>query len=246
MVLGTRVEEFFAMSFYRKNWYYLGGALFVALAFFVGFWGNQIDQLRKTPLLSFMALLMHQFEEYAIPGGFPAVFNIGWNHETEAPDRYPLNRPTCVCVNTFLAYPFYILPIVFPKIIWLGLAQILFGMAGQLFVHGIVINRKLHSYYNPGLAVTVLLHVPIGVYYIRYVYAHGLIKPWHWVAGILASGLAMVLVVGLPVRFLRDRNSPYPFDPDENGALPHQRKIEEAGSEIEVARASRCPTSGRT
>jgi len=234
------------MSFYRKNWYYLGGALFVALAFFVGFWGNQIDPLRKTPLLSFMALLMHQFEEYAIPGGFPAVFNIGWNHETEAPDRYPLNRPTCVCVNTFLAYPFYILPIVFPKIIWLGLAQILFGMAGQLFVHGIVINRKLHSYYNPGLAVTVLLHVPIGVYYIRYVYAHGLIKPWHWVAGILASGLAMVLVVGLPVRFLRDRNSPYPFDPDENGALPHQRKIEEAGSEIEVARASRCPTSGRT
>jgi hypothetical protein len=203
------------MSFYRKNWYYVGGVLFVVLTFIVGFWGNEIDPLRKILLLSFMALLMHQFEEYAVPGGFPAVFNIGWNHETEAPDRYPLNRLTCVCVNTFLAYPFYILPIVFPRIIWLGLAQILFGMVGQLLVHGIVINRKLHSYYNPGLAVTIFLHVPIGAYYIWYVYVHGLIEPWHWAAGIAACGLATVLVVGLPVRLLRDRNSPYPFSPEE-------------------------------
>jgi len=214
------------MSFYRKNWYYVGGVLFVALAFLVGFWGNEIDPLRKILLLSFMALLMHQFEEYALPGGFPAVFNIGWNHETEAPDRYPLNRLTCVCVNTFLAYPFYILPIVFPRIIWLGLAQILFGMGGQLLVHGIVINRKIHSYYNPGLAVTVFLHVPIGAYYIWYVYAHGLIEPRHWIAGIAACGLATVLVVGLPVRLLRDRNSPYPFDPEEMARFHVREELE--------------------
>lgn len=213
------------MSFYRKNWYYVGGVLFVALTFFVGFWGNAIDPLRKILLLSFMALLMHQFEEYAIPGGFPAVFNIGWSHETQAPDRYPLNRRTCVWVNTFLAYPFYILPIIFPTIIWLGLAQILFGMAGQLFVHGIVINRKIHSYYNPGLAVTVFLHVPIGIYYIWYVYAHGLIEPWHWMAGIPACALATVLVVGLPVRLLRDRNSPYPFGPDEMERFHMREKL---------------------
>lgn len=43
------------MSFYRKNWYYVGGVLFVALAFFVGFWGNEIALLRKILLLSFMA-----------------------------------------------------------------------------------------------------------------------------------------------------------------------------------------------
>jgi hypothetical protein len=48
-----------------------------------------------------------------------------------------------LCVNVFAAYPFYVLPIVFPNLIWLGLAQILFGMAGQLIVHGIVINRKM-------------------------------------------------------------------------------------------------------
>src|SRR6516164_10613815 len=134
------------MKFYRDNWYYIGGILFVALAFTIGLTGNNINPLQRILALSFMSLLVHQFEEYAIPGGFPAVWNMAVIGEKEAPDRYPLNRLTCVCVNTFLAYPFYILPIVFPRIIWLGLAQILFGMAGQLLVHGIVINRKLHSY----------------------------------------------------------------------------------------------------
>lgn len=214
------------MSFYRTNWYYVGGVLFVALAFFVGFWGDEISPLRKILLLSFMSLLVHQFEEYAVPGGFPAVFNIGWNHESLAPDRYPLNRMSCVSVNVFLAYPFYISAIVFPRLIWLGLAQILFGMVGQLFVHGWVINRKLHSFYNPGLGVTVFLHVPIGAYYIWYVSAHGLIEPWHWLVGIASSAIAAVLVVGLPVTLMRDRNSPYPFDPEEMARFHVREKAE--------------------
>ena len=104
------------MNFLRKNWYYLGGVLFVALAFCVGFWGNHIGPLRKILLLSFMALLVHQFEEYAVPGGFPAVFNIGWQREKEAPDRYPLNRMSCLCVNVFAAYPFYLLPVFSPTL----------------------------------------------------------------------------------------------------------------------------------
>jgi hypothetical protein len=214
------------MAFYRKNWYYAGGILFVAIAFFVGFWGGRIDPLRRILLLSFMSLLVHQFEEYALPGGFPPVFNIAWFRETDVPDRYPLNRMSSVCVNVFLAYPGYILPIVFPKLIWLGLAQILFGMVGQLVVHGIVINRKLGSFYNPGLAVTVFLHLPIGIYYVWYVYAHRLIHPWHWIAGIGCAALGALVIVGLPVTLLRDRNSPYPFGQDEMARFHVREKLE--------------------
>lgn len=214
------------MKFLRKNWYYLGGVLFLALAAIVGSWGNHIAPLRKILLLSFMALLVHQLEEYAFPGGFPAVFNIGWHREKEAPNKYPLNRMSCLCVNVFAAYPFYLLPIVFPSLIWLGLAQILFGMIGQLIVHGIVINRKLHSFYNPGLGSVVFLHVPIGVYYIWYLYAHGLIQPWHWVAGTACAALAALLVVALPVRLLQNKNSRYPFDPQEMTRFHVRQKLE--------------------
>lgn len=214
------------MSFYRKNWYYAGGVLFVALAFIVGFWGDHIDPLRKILLLSFMSLLVHQFEEYAAPGGFPPVFNIGWHREADAPDRYPLNRRSSLWVNVFLAYPGYLLPVIFPKLIWLGLAQVLFGMAGQLVVHGIVINRKLGSIYNPGLGAVLFLHIPIGAYYIEYVYAHGLIHPWHWIAGIACAALGAILIVGLPVILLRDKNSPYPFSPEEMTRFRVEEKLE--------------------
>jgi hypothetical protein len=65
-------------KFYSKNWYYIGGILFVVLSFLIGFFGEAFDPLSKILTLSFMALLVHQFEEYALPGGFPAIMNSAW------------------------------------------------------------------------------------------------------------------------------------------------------------------------
>ena len=107
-----------------------------------------------------------------------------------------------------------VLPILFPNLIWLGLAQVLFGMA-QILIHGIVINVKMKSWYNPGLAAVVFLHWPIGMYYIRHVYANGLIQPWHWIAGIGVTVLAAMLIVNLPVQLLKDKNSEYAYSAEE-------------------------------
>jgi len=202
------------MSFMRKNWYYAGGVLFVALAFLVGFFGDLLNPLSKILTLSFMALLVHQFEEYATPGGFPPVFNIALMGEKEVPERYPLNRSSCVTVNVFCAYPFYLLAVLFPNLIWLGLAQVLFGVA-QLLFHGIVINLKIESWYNPGLASAAFLHVPIAIFYISYVYAHGLMQPWYWIVGIALTVLSAFLIILLPVQLLKDRNSEYAFSAEE-------------------------------
>ena len=199
---------------YIKNWHYIGGILFVALAFLVGFFGEAIEPLRKILLLSYMALLVHQFEEYAVPGGFPAVFNIVMSGEKEAPDRYPLNPKSAFLVNVLCAYPFYIIAIVFSDLIWLGLAQILFGMA-QVFIHGIFVNVKMKSLYNPGLGAVVFLHWPIGLYYIWYIYANGLIQPWYWFAGIGLTLLAAMLLVNLPVTKLENKDSEYSFSAEE-------------------------------
>jgi len=163
------------MDFMRKNWYYVGGGLFVVLAIGLVIFWNGMSTLQRLLWISFMALLVHQFEEYAWPGGFPAVMNIAWQPGGGRPDRSPLNRNTSLFVNVFIAYPFYILPIIFPTLIWLGLAQVLFGMA-QFGVHGILINKKMHALYNPGLFAVVFLHWPIGISYIWYVVANSLVQ----------------------------------------------------------------------
>ncbi len=151
------------MSFMRQKWYYVGGILFIVLTGGLVIVWHEISVLQRLLLMSFMALLVHQFEEYAWPGGFPPVFNIAFQPRAGGtPDHYPLNRRSALFVNVFFAYPFYILAILFPNLIWLGLAQVLFGMV-QLVVHGVLINRKMHSLYNPGLFTVVFLHWPIGI-----------------------------------------------------------------------------------
>ena len=78
------------MKFYRRNWYYLGGLLFVALSFIMDFWGSLFSHIQVILIYGFMALLVHQFEEYRLPGGFSAVMNIAWQPKKgEKPDRYP-------------------------------------------------------------------------------------------------------------------------------------------------------------
>ena len=72
--------------FYRHNWYYIGGILFVIMSFVMGFFGHLVSHIQIMLIYSFMALLVHQFEEYGLPGGFPALFNIIMNGEKQAPD----------------------------------------------------------------------------------------------------------------------------------------------------------------
>lgn len=198
------------MNFYRHHWYYVGIYLFVALAYWIAIWGSEIGQIQLILLYSFMALLVHQFEEYAIPGGFPAIFNLALFREEAAPDRYPLNANQVLMTNVIIGYPFYILPIFFPQLIWLGLAQILFGVI-QLIFHGIVVNLRLKTLYNPGLAATLLLHIPIGIYYIWYANSQNLLTVGNVIGGIIGTIIAGLITIALPIRLMSSRTSPYPF-----------------------------------
>jgi hypothetical protein len=202
------------MNFYRRHWYDVGGILaLMGIACLAFFW-NRFEMLARLQLLSFVALLVHQFEEYGFPGGEPAIMNIALRN-SDIPDRYPLNQQSAMITNVAVAYPLYFLPILFPRAIWLGLIPMLFGF-GQIIVHGIMTNIKMKSFYNPGLGAVLLLHFPIGIYYIHYIGANGLASWIDWLVAI--AGLLIVMAVGvngLTYKLLPDRNSKYPFAPEE-------------------------------
>ena len=157
------------MRFWRRNWYYIGGILFVFLAFGMGLWGSgHLSRLQVILVFSWMGMLMHQFEEYAFPGGFPLISNMAGLGELEHPERYPLNARQSFLSNVIFCYLSYIIPILFPNLIWMGASQVLAGV-WQLPGHGIAMNIRLKSKYNPGLASTALLQTPVAIYYIWYV-----------------------------------------------------------------------------
>jgi hypothetical protein len=200
------------MKFLRRHWYTVG--LFVAAAAICWAILGDISRVQLILLLNFVVLLIHQFEEYGWPGGGPWIVNEAVR-ASERPDRYPLNQNNALIINVFAAYLFYLLPVFFPQTVWLGLAPVLFGF-GQFLIHGLFANIKLKWFYNPGLAAVVLGHIPLGIWYLAEIHARGIIDRWDWAfAVVYMVGFMAIIMQWLGYRVLVDRDSPYPFSPEE-------------------------------
>ena len=159
------------MRSYRDDWFNVGALLATAIAGALALSHRRISRPRLFSALNLAALMVHQFEEYGFPGYFPGLLN-GGVFKSDKPDRYPLNTNSALIVNAVAGYPFYLLPVLFPKRRWLGLGPVLFGF-GQAVFHGIVPPLRAKARYGPGFLTALFLHVPIGIGYIRAVGSEG-------------------------------------------------------------------------
>jgi hypothetical protein len=153
------------MRHYRDNWFNVGAVLAMAIAGTLALSHRRLSRSRLFSALNLAGLMVHQFEEYGFPGYFPGVLNAGV-FKSDKPDRYPLNTNSSLIVNAAVGYPFYLLPVLFPKRRSLGLAPVLFGF-GQAVFHGIVAPLRAKARYGPGFLSAFFLHVPIGINYLR-------------------------------------------------------------------------------
>jgi hypothetical protein len=194
--------------------------LFCCPLVFYGLLGIMFSPI-EAKIFSFMAMLVHQVEEYGYPGGFPTVTNLMVMGEKNIPDRYPLNANQCMVSNTLLTYLFYIAAICSPDLIWLGLAQVGLGLF-QILAHGIAVSVRIKRLYNPGLATVLFLFLPIGIYYIRYVTANHLASTGEFVLGFFVTLSAVVALLLLPIILLRNKQSKYPFSEAEMSRSPYK------------------------
>ena len=216
------------MKFICRHWYNIGIVLAAIEAILLVILGNELDVLVCINILSLIAIQLHQFEEYGFPGGAPYMGNkkicdgnmpkIAYKvlfTEQGTPDRYPLNQLSAMITNCIATYVFYLLPISFPNVIWLGLGPVFFGFI-QFFMHGVGGAILVRKFYNPGLLAVLLGHIPVGIWYIHYVCTNNLAKSDDFILGWLYAVLFLVLIVGvLTYKVLIDKNSKYPFDAKE-------------------------------
>ena len=213
------------MKLICRHWYNIGLVVATgAIVYLIVFWG-QLDMLVRLQLMSFAAILIHQFEEYGFPGGEPAIMNIVLQN-SDIPDRYPLNQFSAMAINVLAAYTCYLIPVFLPNVIWLGLMPMLFGFS-QLMVHGVMTNKKMKSIYNPGVGAVVFLHYPIGIYYIYYIVSNGLVSGADWIiAFIYMFAVAGIAVNGLTYKVLPNKNTKYIFDKVEMERFHVKGKME--------------------
>lgn len=195
------------MAYIRNHWYHIGGIILVILAAWLLIIPPNLSTIQHLLIFNFMALLAHQFEEYQLPGGAPSIINRVVYDEKELADRYPGNTLSIMLVNT-IAWSIYIIAILFPNVIWLGLGTILFSLF-QLLGHGFQMNIKLKTWYNPGLATTIFLFVPLGIYFINYATSHHLLNGMDWFLGIMVLILCIGLSIVAPVQLLKNKNTSY-------------------------------------
>jgi len=213
------------MKFICRHWYNIGGVVAIgAIAYLAIFWG-QLDMLVRLQLMSFIAILIHQFEEYGFPGGEPAIMNMVLR-KSDMPDRYPLNQLSAMVTNVGAAYTCYLIPVFLPNVIWLGLMPMLFGFS-QFIVHGIMTNKKMKSIYNPGLGAVVFLHYPVGIYYIYYIVSNELVMVSDWIFGVVYMfAVAAIFVNGVTYKIMPNKNTKYVFDKVEMERFNVKKKLE--------------------
>src|SRR4051794_27529008 len=114
------------MKLLRRHWYNIGAVVAFATLSYAAIKWRQMNVSSLLLLLNFVALLLHQFEEYGWPGREPAILNMVLQ-TSDRPDRYPLNQNSAMVLNVLAAYGFYLIPVFFPNVYWLGIAPTLFG-----------------------------------------------------------------------------------------------------------------------
>jgi len=141
--------------------------------------------------------MIHQFEEYILPGGFKDFFNKKVLGSTES--EFPLTSKASFWINvplTFIAFPL--------SAIFAGNVAISIGVWTVYFS---IVNSLSHVVmffifrYNPGLIISILLNIPVGFYVIYYFAVNHLVSIQTQLIGLVLGllGQALLMIWGFKI-----------------------------------------------
>lgn len=208
------------MSKFLKGWlkiwihvisFFVGGIVFYM---FIN-WGS-IPWQQKTLGFFLLVFLLHIIEEGDLPGGFYYMYNTVFNPDNQLFDRYPINRKSEMIENflgiTVTMIYFWFFPN--NKTVIACLMICIVEVPGHLMT-GKKMKEHLkgkgkRTWYNPGLATTLLGFLPTAIYMVVMIAMNGA-SLLDFVFGILLGIVSMQLCIKLPDKVFMDKNSPYVY-----------------------------------
>ncbi len=177
----------------KKEWAKVGVILSIYLFIFLFVFVRQVDFVIFIFLLQTPLYMLHQTEEYIFPGGFGKFFNTKiFGLETE--DK-PLDENFIFYVNVGLIW------VVLPVFGLLAILDYCYGFWLPYFsffagIAHVALAAKAKKIYNPGILVSLLVNIPIGLWSIRYLLQHGLLAQFvniHFVIGLAINAILPVM-----------------------------------------------------
>ena len=182
-------------GFYEKAnhvWQVTGGALIAPIALTILITGRFMEWDIPTYTwllwLQVPVLMLHEFEEYVLPGGFKSFFNHDTVFASEVPgDNTPLNEGYVFAVNIISVWGWGILGALLAGVApWVGFSLVIFNILINDVQHSVLFQIR-HQGYNPGLITTMVLLLPYGTFMFIYVIANGVLSPLDWVLAVVLS-----------------------------------------------------------
>jgi len=171
-------------NFFAKNTLYLFAALGVLVAIYLGMNWSNITVLQRLNGFIFIALMLHEWEEFKIPGGFAEMMTSNLNFSL-----VDLVSAKLLVAGVILAISF--VPLFFPEAIWLAMAPMILGVLENVGHFGMGRVFKREQFYTPGM-VTAILMLPISIYSIVYVVQNNLMPPAYWLFSLLYMFICVV------------------------------------------------------
>jgi len=173
------------------NWsrfcFFLAVALFVILAIF----RSDLDTVVLLIWLQVPVYFLHQFEEHAWPGGFKDFVN---KTVFRIPDKdYPLNDRNIFWINVPAIWILMPISAALSHIhVELGFWVVYFSVLNALTHVAAFYKLKV---YNPGLFISLVLNIPVGIYAVAKIHEAGLLTPLVTVASIAFAIFLHVLII---------------------------------------------------
>ena len=138
------------------------------------------------------SLLLHQFEEFVLPGGFRDVYNQAIRPHNVL-TRRALSPAGVLLVNVVVAWPAYGLA----ALLWGGVAWVAAGMALITLLNGLLHTALLVAKraYNPGAVTAVFLLIPVSVALLAQSAPAASSSAWIGATVLFLGGSAMVPVI---------------------------------------------------
>ena len=142
---------------------YLAGLTALIAIFF------PVTEIQKCFLAAITILFLHFFEEFGFPGGFPYMgMKVLMKSEETDSTKWSCNNLSSMFGNWGFLFLLYIIPLIFP-INFLILSGMLFLFA-EVFMHLILFNVAMKTFYNPGMITGIFGCGAIGIYYFTQVF----------------------------------------------------------------------------
>lgn len=188
------------MNFKKINnvWQLLGGGVLapaiITILLLLWYSDPGINRYQWLLWLHLPLLMLHEFEEYVLPGGFKEFINTKTFVAPVPPvEDVPANELYVFAVNMGF-WLWIILGALLANIApWVGFVPVLLQILINNFTHTFAFQGKQRGY-NPGLVTTILILMPYCTLVIGYIILASVFTPLDWLLGV-ASGLTVMAIL---------------------------------------------------